>query len=32
MVAQLPPGALRLAAAAAPARPTLSMLLTRPRH
>jgi len=32
MVALMPPGDLRLAAAAAPARPTLSVLLTRPPH
>jgi len=30
MVAQLPPGDLRLAAVAPPARQTLSVLLTRP--
>ena len=32
MMELLPPGDLRLAAAAAPARPTLSVLLTRPQH
>jgi len=32
MVALLPPGDLRLAAPAAPARPTLSVFLTRPPH
>jgi len=32
MVALLPPGDLALAAAAAPARPTLSVLVTRPPH
>jgi len=32
MVALLPPGDLRLTVAAPPARPTLSMLLTRPPH
>jgi len=32
MVALLPPGDLRLAAAAPPGRPTLSVLLTRPPH
>jgi len=32
MVELLPPGDLRLAAAAPPARLTLSMLLTRPPH
>jgi len=32
MVALLPQGDLRLAAAPPPSRPTLSMLLTRPPH
>jgi len=32
MMELLPPGDLRLAAAAAPARPTLSVLLARPQH
>jgi len=32
MMALLPPGDLRLAAAAPPARPTLSMVRTRPPH
>jgi len=32
LVTLLPPGDLRLAAAAPPARPTLSVLLSRPPH